>query len=157
MFRRFHFEEDIYCTLDCVPMTVRRKLDRVGLKIGLAQWQALGQGERLAICHLPADLPDECEAVRLFIIEAVKRVSGVEPKDLPPAQRMLAEPPREVPAAVVGDAKAAGVALTQARWDQLDDDQRYLLTKLAGPAKTESLAVALRELFQSSRAAAVSG
>ena len=147
MFRRFNFEEDIYCTLDCVPMTVRRKLDRIGLKIGLAQWQALGQGERLAICHLPADQPDECDAVRSFINEAVKRVSGVEPRELPAAERLTAEPPREVPPALVADARAADVALTQAMWDRLDGDQRYVLTKLGGKSKSDKLALALRELF----------
>ncbi len=117
MFRRFNFEEDIYCSLDCVPMTVRRKLDRIGLKVGLAQWQALGQGERLAACHLPADQPEECEAIRTFIIEAVKRVSGVEPKELPAVQRLTAEPPREVPSSLVADARSTGVALTQEMWD----------------------------------------
>src|SRR5260370_39398852 len=130
MFRRFHFEEDIYCTLECVPMTVRRKLDRIGLKVHLDQWQALGQGERLAICHLPADQPDECDAVRSFITEAVKRVSGVEPKELTPSPRLAAEPPREVPASLVADATSAGAVLTQPMWDRLDGDERYMLTKL---------------------------
>ena len=150
MFRRFNFEEDIYCALDCVPMTVRRKLDRIGLKIGLAQWQALGQGERLALCHLPADQPDECDAVRSFISEAVKRVSGVEPKELPAAERLTAEPPREVPPPLVADARSAGVALTQAMWDRLDGDQRYVLTKLGGKSKSDKLGIALRELFAES-------
>jgi hypothetical protein len=155
MFRRFDFEEDIYCSLDCVPMTVRRKLDRVGLKIGLAQWQALGMGERLAVCHLPADLPDECDAIRLFITEAVKRVSGVDPKELPQAERRLADPPRELPTSLARDAETAGVALTQAMWDQLDDDQRYLLTKLGGK-RSDKLGIALKELFEPSSGAPLS-
>jgi hypothetical protein len=150
MFRRFNFEEDIYCSLDCVPMTVRRKLDRIGLKVGLAQWQALGQGERLAACHLPADQPEECEAIRTFIIEAVKRASGVEPKELPAVQRLTAEPPREVPPSLVGDARSTGVALTQEMWDRLDGDQRYVLTKLGGQSKSDKLGIALRELFSDS-------
>jgi hypothetical protein len=32
-------------------MAVRRKLDRLGIKIGLEQWELLGRGERLMICH----------------------------------------------------------------------------------------------------------
>ena len=147
MFRRFSFEEDIYCSLDCVPMTVRRKLDRVGLKVGLAQWQALGQGERLAVCHLPAEEPEECEALRTFVIEAVNRVSGVEPKELPAVQRLSAEPPGEVPATLVAEAGSKGVALTQEMWNSLDGDQRYVLTKLGGQSKSDKLGIALRELF----------
>jgi hypothetical protein len=155
MFRHFHFEEDIYCTLDCVPMTVRRKLDRIGLKVHLAQWQGLVQGERLAICHLPADQADECEALRTFIVEVVKRTSGAEPKDLTPEQRVAAEPPKEVPASLVVDAASADAVLTQAMWDRLDGDERYMLTKLGGPEKGDKLAIALRELLaESARAAA---
>ena len=155
MFRHFHFEEDIYCTLECVPMTVRRKLDRIGLKVHLAQWQGLGPGERLAICHLPADQADECEALRTFIVEVVKRTSGAEPKDLAPEQRTAAEPPKSVPLSLVADAASADAVLTQAMWDRLDDDERYMLTKLAGPEKGDKLAIALRELFaESPRASA---
>jgi hypothetical protein len=153
MFRHFHFEEDIYCTLDCVPMTVRRKLDRIGLKVHLAQWQALGPGERLAICHLPADQADECEAMRTFVVEAVKRSSGVEPNDLPPDQCRTAEPPSEVPQSLMADAASAGAVLTQAMWDRLDGDERYMLTKLE--KRGDKLAIALRELFaESPRASA---
>ncbi len=153
MFRRFHFEEDIYCTLECVPMTVRRKLDRIGLKVHLAQWQGLGQGERLAICHLPAGEPDECDALRTFIVEVVKRTSGQDPNDLTPEQRGSAEPPREVPPSLVADAKSAGAVLTQAMWDRLDGDERYMLTKLE--KRGDKLAIAIRELFaQSPRASA---
>jgi hypothetical protein len=153
MFRRFHFEEDIYCTLDCVPMTVRRKLDRVGLKVHLAQWQALGQGERLAVCHLPADQPEECEAMRAFIVEMVKRTCGVNPGSLTPEQRKAADPPKIVPATLVTDAAAAGASLTQEMWDRLDGDERYMLTKLE--KRGDKLAIALRELFaEPARAAA---
>ena len=155
MFRHFHFEEDIYCTLDCVPMTVRRKLDRIGLKVHLAQWQGLGQGERLAICHLPADQAEECEALRTFVVEVVKRTSGEEPRDLAPEQRVAADPPQAAPASLVADAASAGMVLTQSMWDRLDGDERYMLTKLGGPEKGDKLAIALRELFaESSRASA---
>jgi hypothetical protein len=153
MFRRFHFEDDIYCSLECVPMTIRRKLDRIGLKVHLAQWQALSQGERLAICHLPAQEADECEALRTFIVETVKRTSGVEPKDLTPEQRHASEPPDRVPPSLMADAEAAGAVLTQPMWDRLDGDERYMLTKLE--KRGGKLAIALRELFaEPSRASA---
>ena len=80
----------------------------------------------------------------------MKRVSGAEPKELPSSERLAAEPPREVPPALVADARSAGVALTQAMWDRLDGDQRYVLTKLGGKSKSDKLAIALRELFAES-------
>lgn len=148
MMRRFKFEDEIYTTLACVPMAVRRKLDRVGIKIGLEQWQALGPGERLAVCHLPDEFPEERDALRLFINEAVRRARGEEPRALAEAQRALADPPRELPASLAERARAAGVKLDQAVWDRLDADERYALIKLgAGAEPSHSLAAALAEFL----------
>ncbi len=97
MMREFKFEDDMHTTLACVPMAVRRKLDRVGVKVGLEQWKALGRGERLAICHLPVERHEEREALRLFINEAVLRVCGEEPRTLAEAQRAVADPPSKLP------------------------------------------------------------
>jgi len=148
MLRLFDFEEQTYCTPDCIPLAVRRKLDRAGLKIGLAHWRAMGQGERLALCHLPAEQPDEIDALRQFLCEAVKRISGEEPKELPLPMRAVAEPPHQVPAPLVEAAAREGVALTQQMWEGLDGDQRYALMKLGlGPRARHSLHPALQEFF----------
>lgn len=148
MLRLFAFEDQTYCTPDCIPLTMRRKLDRAGLKIGLGDWRSLGQGERLALCHLPAEQPDEVEALRTFLREAVKRASGAEPKELPEPMRAVAEPPSELPAALAEAAARAGVTLTQAMWDRLDGDQRYALLKLGlGARANHNLHPALEEFF----------
>ena len=54
MIRKFKFEEEIYESLNCLPMAARRKLDALGVKLSLAQWEQLGRGERLMICHAPS-------------------------------------------------------------------------------------------------------
>lgn len=148
MIRRFQFEAEVYQDLSCVPMAVRRKLDHVGLKVGLEQWKALDQGERLAICHLPADSREECEVLEIFVREAVRRHCGVEPKPLNPEQRAAAEPPGEAPARLVENARAAGVALGSYEWSRLDDDERYALIKLgAGASASHNLRAALEEFL----------
>ncbi len=136
MMRRFRFEDEIYSSLYCVPMAVRRKLDRLGVKIGLKQWQALGRGERLAVCHLPADSDEEAEALKLFIREAVQSRSGEEPKSIPEAERIAADPPPEPPAVLVQNLSALGVALDRGAWTRLDSDERYALVKLGGGKET---------------------
>ena len=93
MIRKFKFEDEMHESLQCVPMAVRRKLDRVGLKIGLEQWKSLDLGERLAICHFPVDSDEELDGLGVFIREAMKRRFGADPKSLTDAQRALAEPP----------------------------------------------------------------
>ena len=120
MIRKFKFEDEMHESLQCVPMAVRRKLDRVGLKIGLEQWKSLDRGERLAICHFPVDSAEECDGLGVFIREAMKRRFGVEPKSLTDAQRASAEPPASPPGRVVANARAAGFDLSGAVWSGLD-------------------------------------
>jgi len=148
MLRRFKFEDEIYESLSCVPMAARRKLDRVGLKISLKQWQQLGRGERLAICHIPADSAEECDAVRLFVAEAIRNHCGVDAKELPLSDREAADPPAAPTPSLVERAQAAGFALGQREWDKLDRDERYALLKLGGGVETShNLKAALRELI----------
>jgi hypothetical protein len=146
MIRKFKFEDEMHESLQCVPMAVRRKLDRVGLKIGLEQWKSLDRGERLAICHLPVDSTEECDSLSIFIREAMKRRFGVEPKSLTDAQRTSAEPPTTAPARVVSHARTQGFDLTDTIWSRLDSDERFALMKM-GDAETPShnLAAALTE------------
>jgi hypothetical protein len=148
MLRKFKFEQEVYATLSCVPMATRRKLDRVGLKISLSQWQQLGRGERLAICHLPTELPEEREAIRLLLEEAVRNRCGAAVKELPTAARESAEPPASPTPPLVERARAVGVALGQREWDRLDPDERYALMKLGGGADaSHNLMAALKELI----------
>src|SRR5260370_38680716 len=103
--RQFKFEGEIHRTLSCVPMAVRRKLDKVGVKISLDQWQALGRGERLAICHLPARTVDECDAMRVFIEEGGANRGAGATKPLPDALRAASHPPDSRPAKLLGNAR----------------------------------------------------
>lgn len=146
MIRKFKFEDEMHESLQCVPMAVRRKLDRVGLKIGLEQWKSLDRGERLAICHLPVASAEECDGLSEFIREAMQRRFGVEPKVLTDAQRASADPPASPPDRVVKHARAQGFDLSDAVWTRMDADERFALMKM-GDADTPShnLAAALKE------------
>jgi hypothetical protein len=148
MIRRFKFEDEVHHSLACVPMAVRRKLDRVGVKVSLEQWQALAQHERLAICHLPASSDEECAVVRIFLEEAVRTRAGSATKPLSDEVKQSAEPPSSPPGRLIENAKAAGVTLSQPAWDRLDADERYALIKLGGGAEqSHNFVTALRELL----------
>jgi hypothetical protein len=152
MIRHFKFEDEVHQSLSCVPMAVRRKLDRIGLKIGLEQWQQLSRGERLAVCHLPIDSSEEQEVVRTFMREAVQTHSGGVIKELPEEARRTATPPASPPTTLVAHARAAGVALGQREWERLDEDERYALIKLGGaPTPSHNLAAALDEFLNHSK------
>jgi hypothetical protein len=150
MMRRFKFEDEIHQSLSCVPMAARRKLDKAGIKISLEQWQALGRGERLAICHLPVESAEECDAVRIFIEETIRHRCGSEIKTLSEEVRRAADPPATPPAKLVENARTEGVRLEQSQWDGLDDDERYALMKLGGGAeRSHNFGAALREFLNS--------
>src|SRR5271170_3019865 len=107
MIRKFKFEDEVHHSLACVPMAVRRKLDRVGVKVSIEQWQALAQHERLAICHLPTSSAEECDALNTFIEETVRARSGAATKTLSDEVRRSAEPPAAPPPRLVENAQTA--------------------------------------------------
>src|SRR5271155_1081076 len=149
MIRHFNFEDEIHQNLGCVPMAVRRKLDRAGIKISLVQWQALSLGERLALCHLPVASEEEREALRIFTGETVRARSGSTPKPLPEAIQRAAEPPNHPPARLVEHAFALGVTLNQPAGDELDADERYALIKRGDTERaSHNLAAALAEFVK---------
>jgi len=146
---RFRFEADIYDSLNCVPMAARRKLDRIGLKISLDQWQRLSRPEHLAICYMPADTADECDALCEVVVETVKARSASEPKRLAEEARHAATPPDSPPALLVARAKAEGFDLSAQVWRNLDDDERYALMKLGdGEAASHNFRSALAEFIR---------
>ncbi|HUY28047.1 MAG TPA: nitrate reductase associated protein [Candidatus Binataceae bacterium] len=147
MIRKFQFEAEIYESLSCLPMAARRKLDAVGIKIGRAQWAQLGRGERLMICHAPAESAEECAALRLFIDETVLARAGGHPVELDADARRSAVAPASVPDRLAVNAAALGLPMTQPAWTALDDDARYALVKLGDGAKpSHNLRAALLEL-----------
>jgi hypothetical protein len=148
MIRKFKFEDEIYNSLSCLPMAARRKLDQLGLKIGFDQWQQLGRGERLMICHAPITSDDEIEALRLFVNELLMAKCGTAPKPLPPEKLQGVNPPATVPPRLVESAQKNGVTLTQDRWAALDDDERYALIKLGVEKDSHKLKRALDEFVK---------
>lgn len=148
MIRRFKFEDEIHQSLSCVPMYARRKLDKAGVKISLEQWQALGRGERLAICHLPVESAEERDTMRIFVEEALRNHGAGDARTLPDEMRRAADPPPSPPPRLIENAHAEGVSLEQREWDRLDPDERYALLKLGGGAeRSHNLGAALREFL----------
>jgi hypothetical protein len=135
VYRRFAFEGDIYESLDCVPLSVRRKLDLAELKISLEGWQALPRAERLTLCHLPVDSLGELDVYRQVMQSFCERASVPLKKleDLNAAARAWRSP--EVPEALKARVASLGVPLDDDRWSNLDEEVRYALLKLADPKR----------------------
>jgi hypothetical protein len=150
MMRKFKFEAAIYESLNCLPMAARRKLDAVGIKLHLAQWEQLGRGERLMICHAPADSEEEQSALGAFIEEVALARTGSPAMILPDDTRRSANPPDHQPRLLAQHARVFGVELDEKAWAALDDEQRYALIKLGDSEKpSHNLKLALQEFFES--------
>jgi hypothetical protein len=147
MYKRFAFEGDIHASLDCVPLTVRRKLDLAAIKISLDGWQALTREERLCLCHLPVDSDEELAVYREVLLGFCQR-GGVTWKPLvDPAVDGRPWNAAALPADLRARAGALGASLDDARWSALDEESRYGLLKLTDPKRgPEKLAAALVEL-----------
>ncbi len=145
MYRRFAFEgDDMHVSLSCVPTAVRRKLDLAALKISLAGWQALSREERLALCHLPVDTPEDLDVYR-EVLRGFAARAGVPLKPLVPA-----DPASWTATAVIArlrDRLGSDAVIDEARVKALDEEERYTLVKLAAPEREpDKLLTAAREL-----------
>jgi hypothetical protein len=147
MYKRFAFEGPVHESLDCVPLTVRRKLDLAGFKIALVGWQALSREERLTLCHLPVDGDGDLAVYREVMAGfCAQRNVPLKPLADPDVAARTWNEPR-VPAPLRARVDALGVPLTDERWRALDEESRYALLKLTDPKRDEAkLPAALGEL-----------
>jgi len=70
--------------LDLIPRSVRDKLDRIGIKLHLRDWQAFTRMERQRLCDLPCSSEAEMRDYGVELAQLVRRVTGAAPEALPP-------------------------------------------------------------------------
>lgn len=133
---RFSFEDDLGAALEFMPLDMRRKLDLAGLKLSLAAWQALSEGERRALAEAPLASDDDAAAFGARV-EALAAARGQQVTRLEASARGHHEW-REPAARELVAARAAelGVPFASERWTGLGDDARYALVRLARPEKS---------------------
>ena len=74
--------------LDLIPRSIRDKLDRVGIKLHLEEWQMFSRSERVQLRDAPCDTPDEIEKYRDGLSFLIHRRTGHS------AQRLDDDPAR---------------------------------------------------------------
>jgi len=70
--------------LDLMPRTVRDKLDRVGIKLHLEQWQRLPMAERERLRDLPCEQADDVTRYATTVEQLVIGLSGQPPDRIKP-------------------------------------------------------------------------
>lgn len=68
--------------LELMPRGVRDKLDRVGIKLHLRDWQQLAMNERERLRDLPCTTPQDVALYAAEVDRLVRQVTGREPQRL---------------------------------------------------------------------------
>jgi len=127
----FAFEADFVASLRCIPMAVRLKLDRCGIKLSLRQWSRFTLTDRHELLITPCGSPAETEAYESMLADLIAARGREEPKRLPELPIPLWEAVDAAPAAVIDFARSLGVAAPSLReWRDLSELQRFTLIKL---------------------------
>ena len=127
----FEFESDFVRTLRCIPMAVRFKLDRTGIKLTLKQWSRFTQEDRRELLHMPCEGSDAVLAYRQRLVELVRRRTAEDARELSePMDESWRDP--IPPAQVLDFAQSQSVHTpSEIEWQRLNELQRFTLVKLS--------------------------
>ena len=143
----FAFESDFAGALYCIPMSVRLKLDNVGVKVSLKQWNKLERDERDQLLVRSCDTPTDRRAYHDYLIAAIEARTGDKASELAVAEHPEWLDASRIPGQVSEYFAAEGRRpLTLPQWAELAPLQRYVLIKLTRPGhRNENFLPALRE------------
>ena len=133
---KLYFFDGIDATLDLVPLSARRALDRAGFKPSLEAWRELSIEQRRAMV--------EAGAAQIVDLQRVEAALGALP--------IPRTPPAEEPAVgrvpdAVRAAYGAERPISDALWLSLSALDRYALSHVATRGKSERLAAAYVEII----------
>ena len=129
--RLFGFESELERSLTFLPLAMRFKLDRCGVKVSLAAWQQLPEDRRRELLSLPCHGEADVASYRRSVCAFVTECAGEEPATIEVAEH----PPwadDQVPEQLTRAATAVGLSSPSApQWRRLTSLQRFALVKLS--------------------------
>ncbi len=143
----FGFEE-IFMKDDirCIPMVVRFKLDKCGIKLKLSQWNSFTIAERNRLARYEAtsqaQLLSYRKLVELMVLDRAGETATEMPIEPNPAWAQVAE----IHEALLNKVKEFGWTISLDQWKSLSDLQRFALTKLSRPShENKNFEAAMKE------------
>jgi len=130
----FDFEDDfVEKNIRCIPMIVRFKMDKAGIKLKLAEWAKFSVEERIDLATKVCSNETEAKEYNSYLSGLIKARTGNEATSLKIDQNPSWNDLHSVPAAVNEKAKEFGFSVSLQQWQQLTSLQRFALTKLSRP------------------------
>ncbi len=143
----FRFEE-VFMKDDirCIPMVVRFKLDKCGIKLELSQWNSLTIAEQNRLAKYEAtsqaQLLSYKKLVELMVLDRAGETATEMPIEPNPAWAQLSE----IHESLLNKLNEFGWTISIDQWKSLSDLQRFALTKLSRPNhENKNFASAMKE------------
>jgi hypothetical protein len=151
MFRKLKFEQELYDSLNFIPLSTQYKMDLLGVKFRRESWMKLSLEARQLFCHMSVRTDEDKESYRRYLVYLLKRlrrqVTVLEPPQIN-KEKSEWENTSRIPLGVYQMVVNMGFTLFQRDWFQLDEFQRYVLSKLSrGNHDREYLNRALGEIL----------
>ena len=144
----YPFESREAISLLLIPLRVRYKLDCVGIRLRLAQWQALTHDEKTQLLQLSIVTPQDQGAYRDTLIRMVDRLGGAALVEEPMTGEEAWRATQRWPDVVVRQCEAQHLPLPPlSNWQSLIEADRHALFVLARSNHSQTEFVAAMALF----------
>lgn len=143
----FRFEQDKYYALRRIPLAIRLKLDRCGVKLLLGDWVKFSRADREELLALPGARPEEVAAFAVRLKQFITAVGGDPDLSVPLDPNPSWAEASTLPASVKDYLTKADLPVpTLAQWKAWSELQRFAVCKLTRAGHdNKNLLPALRE------------
>ena len=131
--RYFYFEDDFIRDLRCIPLCVRRKLDLIGIKLKLTHWQEFNLTEKSKIVNWP-DSKKELLNLKEFLKNKTSNSKYGEAKEIKESINEPWQNNTKVPDKVLKAAQKRGINISDEKWKNLSELDRFAFCKLIRPS-----------------------
>ncbi len=151
MFRKLKFEQELYDSLNHIPLSTQYKMDLLGVKFRRESWVKLSLEARQLFCHMSIRTDEDKESYRRHLVYLLKRlrrqVTVLEPLQINKEKSEWANV-TSIPLRVYQMVVSLGFTLFHGDWLHLDEFHKYVLVKLSrGNHDGNYLKMALEELL----------
>ena len=119
--------------LRCIPLCVRRKLDLIGIKLKLTHWQEFNLTEKSKIVNWP-DSRKELLNLKEFLKDKTSNSKYGEAKEIKESINEPWQNNTKVPYKVLKAAQKRGINISDEKWKNLSELDRFAFCKLIRPS-----------------------
>ena len=127
----FNFEEDfVEKNIRCIPMIVRFKMDKAGIKLKLAEWSKFNTGEKIELAMKPCSDENEAKQYHDYLAWLIERYTDNQATVLTIDQSPGWMKDSSLPDELKQKLNEYDWFISPSQWNGLTDLQRFALLKL---------------------------